>query len=89
MLTGDTYRDVKSGRNALLVTAQSPSKYIILMTKTSDKAVWTGEANVSALLLYRNEDQAINWAEASVDEIVDYVTKLRTQLRVALMTSKP
>ena len=59
------------------------------MTKTSDKAVWTGEANVSALLLYRNEDQAINWAEASVDEIVDYVTKLRTQLRVALMTSKP
>lgn len=37
----------------------------------------------------KNENDTINWNETSVDDVVAYVTRLRSQLRVALLTANP
>ena len=93
MLMADTCRDARSEPNVLLVamTAKLISKYHIdYLNYISDVAVLTGgKANANVLLLFRNENDTINWNETSVDDVVAYVTRLRSQLRVALLTANP
>ena len=40
------------------------------------------------MLFRSNESESINWSEASVDDVVAYVTRLRSQLRTALLTAR-